>query len=203
MPATHDPQVKPLCVGVILGAHGIRGAVRVKSFTADPLAVGAYGAVTDEGGRRSFTLKAKGMVKGAVIAEVAGITDRNAAEALKGLHLHVDRAALPPAEEEEFYHADLIGLEAWLVSGDRLGTVNAVYDFGAGDALEIAAVEGGIVMVPFTKAAVPEIDIAGRRLTIDPPVGLLEKPEPPQSVEAQIAEAHVAEAGDDTGEVRP
>jgi 16S rRNA processing protein RimM len=189
---------KPLCVGIVLGAHGIQGAVRVKSFTGDPLAVGAYGAVTDEAGRNSFTLTVKGMVKGAVIVEMAGVGDRNAAEALKGLRLHVNRAALPPAEEEEFYHADLIGLEAVLVSGANLGTVQAIYDFGAGDAVEIVGADGAIVMVPFTKAAVPVIDIAAGRLVIDPPAGLLEKPEPPQALDAQIAAAESAQ--DEAGE---
>jgi 16S rRNA processing protein RimM len=186
-----------LCVGIVTGPQGIRGAVRVKSFTADPAAIGAYGAVTDETGKRAFTLKVLGQAKGAVIAELSGVTDRNAAEALKGLHLHVRRDQLPPAEAEEFYHADLIGLTAELVSGDTLGRINALYDFGAGDALEVVTADGAVVMVPFTKAAVPEIDLAAGRVLVDPPAGLLEKPAPPASLEEQVAVL------DDAEEARP
>jgi 16S rRNA processing protein RimM len=188
---------KRLCVGIVTGPQGIRGAVRVKSFTADPLAIGAYGAVTDERGIRVFTLKAVAQVKGTVIAELSGVADRNAAEALKGLRLYVRRDQLPPAEAEEFYHADLIGLAAELVSGEVLGKVGAVYDFGAGDALEILTAEGAVVMVPFTKAAVPVIDVAGGRIVVDPPAGLLEKPAPPAPLEDQVA------ALADVGEAHP
>jgi 16S rRNA processing protein RimM len=156
-------------VGVIVGAHGVRGAVRVKPFTAEPAAVAAYGPVEDETGTRRFELRLVGEGKGVVIATVKGVEDRNAAEALKGLRLYVARAALPPAEAEEFYHADLIGLDAVTLAGERLGKVRAVHDFGAGDSLEIAVEAGGTLLVPFTKRAVPEIDLAGGRLVVDPP----------------------------------
>lgn len=183
---------KRLCVGIVTGPHGIRGAVRLKSFTAEPADIGAYGPVSDESGGRRFTLRIQGTVKGAVIAEITGVADRNAAEALKGLQLFVDRDQLPAPEEEEFYHADLIGLRAELVSGEDLGTVVALHDFGAGQSLEIAAKDGGSLLVPFTKAAVPSIDIAAGRLLVDPPVGLLEKPEPPASlIEQAQASAEV------------
>jgi 16S rRNA processing protein RimM len=166
-------------VGVIVGAHGIKGAVRVKSFTAEPEGVAGYGPVEDEKGARRFELRPIGQAKGSVLAKIAGIEDRNAAEALKGVRLYVNRSALPPPEEEEFYHADLLGLEAVLGDGTVLGRVRAVHDFGAGDSLEIERTAAASLLVPFTKAAVPVVDIAGRRVVIEPPEGLLDGPSPP------------------------
>jgi 16S rRNA processing protein RimM len=183
---------KRLCVGIVTGPHGIRGGVRVKSFTADPADIDAYGPVSDEAGTRRFALRVVGMVKGVVLAELDGITDRNAAEALKGLHLYVDRDQLPPADEDEFYHADLLGLSARLQDGTVLGQVTGLYDFGAGESVEITGSKGQVTMVPFTKAAVPVIDLASGTLTIDPPAGLFDKPAPPASLEEQ--EAAAAEA---------
>jgi 16S rRNA processing protein RimM len=170
-----EPRV---CVGVIVGAQGVRGAVRVKPFTADPDGVAAYGPVEDEGGARRFPLRIAGRARGVVIATIPGIEDRDAAEALKGVRLYVDRAALPTAEEEEYYHADLVGLAAVLADGTELGRVRAVHDFGAGDSLEIERPGAISVMVPFTKAAVPVVDLAGGKLVIDPPEGLFDAPEP-------------------------
>jgi 16S rRNA processing protein RimM len=186
-----------LCVGVITGAQGIRGAVRIKSFTADPLDIDAYGPVSDEAGTRLFELKVVGQSKGVVVATLKGVADRNAAEALKGLRLFVDRGRLPPAEDDEYYHADLLGLAAELIGGEPLGRITAVYDFGAGDAIEVTQADGVVVMVPFTKAAVPTVDLKAGKVVIDPPAGLFDKPEPPQSIEAQaeLAETAVQEAG--------
>jgi 16S rRNA processing protein RimM len=176
---------KRLCVGIVTGPHGIRGAVRVKSFTADPADLGAYGPVSDETGTRHFRVHVVGMLKGVVLAELGGIADRNAAETLKGLHLYVDRAQLPEADAEEFYHADLLGLEARLADGTALGSVTGLYDFGAGESVEITGAKGEVTMVPFTKAAIPAIDRAGGTLTIDPPAGLFDKPAPPASLAEQ------------------
>jgi len=176
---------KRLCVGIVTGPHGIRGAVRVKSFTADPADLGAYGPVSDETGTRHFAVRVVGMMKGVVLAELGGIADRNAAEALKGLHLYVDRAQLPEADAEEFYHADLLGLQARLADGTALGSVTGLYDFGAGESVEITGARGEVTMVPFTKAAIPAIDLAGGTLTIDPPTGLFDKPAPPASLADQ------------------
>ncbi|MBX6369503.1 MAG: ribosome maturation factor RimM [Rhodospirillales bacterium] len=156
-------------VGVIVGAHGVRGAVRIKPFTAEPAAIAAYGPLEDETGTRRFEIRLVGEGKGVVIATLKGIGDRNAAEALKGLRLYVARAALPPPGEEEFYHADLIGLAAVRRDGTLLGRVCAVHDFGAGDSLELALADGGTLLVPFTKAVVPEIDVAGGKLVVEPP----------------------------------
>jgi 16S rRNA processing protein RimM len=171
-----------VCVGAIAAAHGIKGEVKIKSFTADPLAVGAYGPLSDETGARQFrlsSLRAPGGAAGesVVIARIDGVSDRNAAEALRGLRLYVPRAALPPADPDEYYHHDLIGLTAVLISGERLGTVRAVDNFGAGDLLDIARDDGSSVVVPFTNAVVPTVDVAAGKVVVDPPEGLLDKPD--------------------------
>jgi 16S rRNA processing protein RimM len=163
-------------MGVITGAHGIKGEVRVKSFTAEPEAIAAYGALEDERGGRRLALTLTGTVRGMLIARVEGVSDRNAAERLKGTRLYLSRAALPEPKEEEYYHADLIGLAAVLRDGSAFGRVRAVHEYGAGDSLEIERADGGLVVVPFTEAAVPEIDIAAGRVVIDPPEGLLDNP---------------------------
>ena len=165
---------KNICVGVVTGAHGITGAVRIKSFTATPEDIAAYGPLCDEAGGRSFDLRIVGAAKGVLLARLAGVEDRNRAEALRGLRLYLPRAALPPPEPDEYYHADLIGLEAVLRDGTVLGRVRAVYDFGAGDTLEVTRSGAPPAMVPFTRAVVPVIDCSGGRLVIEPPEGLLE-----------------------------
>src|SRR5436305_8748806 len=142
---------KRVCVGVVAGAHGVRGAVRIKSFTANPEDVAGYGPLEDESGRQRFSLRLVGATKGVLIGWLSGVADRDRAEALRGLRLYLARAALPPTEEEEFYHADLIGLAAVLADGAPLGQVKAVHDFGAGDTLEIERPEGPPAMVPFTR----------------------------------------------------
>ncbi len=126
--------------------------------------------------QRQLNLRLIGNAKGVVVAKVAGIEDRDRAEALRGLRLYLPRDALPPPGDEEYYHADLIGLDAALTDGTPLGQVRAVHDFGAGDTLEIARPIGQPVMVPFTRAIVPVVDIAGGRLVVDPPPGLLDDP---------------------------
>jgi 16S rRNA processing protein RimM len=163
-----------VCVGAIAGAQGVRGAVRIKSFTAAPEDVAAYGPVEDESGERRFALRLVGHAKGVVIGKIAGIDDRDAAEAMKGMRLYVARSALPTAGEEEYYHADLLGLTVELPDGTVLGQVRAVHDYGAGDSIEVMREVGGTVLVPFTRAAVPVVDLAGGRLVVDPPAGLLE-----------------------------
>ena len=163
-----------LCLGVIAGAHGLRGAVRVKTFTAAPEAIADYGPLEDAAGGRRFALRLARVEKDAALVHIAGIEGRNEAEALKGVELFLDRAVLPAAEdEEEFYHADLVGLAAIDTNGVRLGTVRALHDFGAGDLIEVLPDEGGQPRVfPFTREAVPKIDLAAGAVTIDPPEGL-------------------------------
>src|SRR5260221_9037421 len=170
-----------LCVGIITGAQGVRGAVRIKSFTAVPEAVAAYGPVADEAGQREFALRPVGRAKGVVIATIAGVADRDAAERLKGVRLYVARDKLPAPGEEEYYHADLIGLAAVLRGGTPLGRGRAGHEYGAGDSLEGGS-EGGVTgMGPFTRAAGPEVDLAAGRLGIEPLDGLLDK----RAVEAE------------------
>lgn len=169
-----------VCLGVVTGPRGLQGEVRIRSFTADPADLARYGTLYDETGGRSFRVRVTGGAKGQLVARIEGVEDRDAAEALKGVRLHVPRAALPEPGVGEYYHADLIGLRAELAAGaagEALGTVRAVYDFGAGPVLEIAGDRCGVVMVPFTRAVVPEVDVAGGRLVIDPPAGLLDAPE--------------------------
>lgn len=167
---------KRVCVGAVAGAHGVRGAVKIKSFTGTPEDIARYGALEDESGERHFTLRLTGAGKGVLIGHLSGIVDRNHAEAARGLRLYLHRDALPPTEDDEYYHADLIGLEAVLSDGTAVGRVRAVHDFGAGDTLEITRHEAPPLVVPFTCAIVPSVDLAAGRLVIDPPPGLLDEP---------------------------
>lgn len=159
-----------VCVGAIVGAHGVRGQVRVKSFTADPADVAAYGPVESEDGTRRFGLKVMGEAKGLIIARLDGVADRDAAEAMRGTKLYVPRERLPQTEEDEFLYSDLVGLRVEAVDGSLIGTVRGLADFGAGEVLDIGRAEGGSFMVPFTRLAVPVVDIAGNRVVVDPPV---------------------------------
>ncbi len=157
-------------VGEIVGVHGVRGLVRLRSFTEDPMAVAAYGPVEDEAGRRKFVVRLQSAVKGVWIARIEGVETRDAAEALLGVGLYIDRACLPEPGEGEFYHTDLIGLRAERAGGgEDLGVVLAVHDFGAGTMLELKLPEWATAMVPFTLAAVPLVDLAAGRVVIDPP----------------------------------
>ena len=173
-----EGQPQQVCIGVITGPQGVQGAVRIKSFTEVPDGVAGYGPVEDESGRRRFQLRLVGTAKGVVIARVLGVEDRNQAEALCGVRLYLPRSALPQPEPEEYYHADLIGLDAVLGDGTRIGRVRAIYDFGAGDTLELARDGAPPVLVPFTRAVVPIVAPAEGRLVLDPPPGLLGDDEP-------------------------
>lgn len=175
-----------VCLGVIAGAHGVRGLVKVKSFTEVPADVAAYGPVSDESGRRRWRLEVTGPAPGksddVLLVRIEGVTDRDAAQALHGTRLYVDRAALPEPEEEEFYHADLIGLRVEDPGGGLLGTVKAVENHGAGDLLEVEGPEDRTLLLPFTRAVVPLVDIAGGRLVAQPPVEV-EVPSRPEEPE--------------------
>jgi len=170
------PDHQRICLGAIAGVHGVKGLVRLKSFTSDPKDIASYGKLEDERGARHFEVEVIGASRGALIARIKGVEDRDTAERLKGERLYVKRSSLPPAGEGEFYQHDLIGLEARLPDGTALGRVSAVHDFGGGTNLEIERPEGGSVMLPFTSRSVPEIDIAQGRITIAPPERLLEEP---------------------------
>ncbi len=156
-----------VCLGAIAGAHGVRGLVKIKSFTQDPANLTAYGPLDDESGRRRFEIAVTGQAKGLLVARIAGVEDRDAAQGLRGVRLYVARAALPePEAAEEYYQADLIGLAAEDPQGRPLGTVAAVENYGAGDFLEIARAEGAPLLVPFTKVVVPLVDLEGRRVVV-------------------------------------
>ena len=168
---------KRVCLGVVTGPHGVQGAVRIKSFTEAAEDVARYGPLADETGGRRFELRLIGAGKGVVIARLAGVEDRNQAEALRGLRLYLPRSALPQTDADEYYHADLLGLEAVLGDGTPVGRVRAIHDFGAGDTLELTRPGAPPVMVPFTRAIVPIVEPAVGRLVLDPPPGLLDENE--------------------------
>ena len=166
-------EAKPnrVLLGRIAGAHGIRGDVLIKTFTQAPENIGAYGPLSDESGARSFKLASTRVTPKGVVARVQGVADRNGAEALKGIDLYVERTRLPAAVAEEFYHADLIGLAAADVQGKLIGEIIAVQNFGAGDLIEIRlSGSSKTEFIPFTEAAVPEIDMTtGRVVVVLPP----------------------------------
>jgi 16S rRNA processing protein RimM len=158
----------PVQMAVIGAAHGIRGELRVRTFTADPLALADYGPLHAKDGRvfEIVDIRPQGTV---VVVRFKGVNDRNAAEALNGTELFVDRSALPAElADDEFYHADLVGLAVKDEAGEMLGTVTAVQNFGGGDILEIASGGRQNVLIPFTSAAVPQIAISAGFIRIDP-----------------------------------
>ncbi len=159
-----------VCVGAIAGAFGVKGEVRLKSFCADPAAIADYAPLTDEAGR-SYDLVLTGSIKNGLAARLSGVPTKEAADALRGVRLYVPRARLPETDEDEFYHADLLGMTVLDTGGTKLGSVKAVLNHGAGDLLEINTGQG-VILLPFTRAAVPTVDLAGRRLIADPPDGV-------------------------------
>ena len=161
-----------ICVAQFGAAHGIRGEVRLRSFTQDPAAVTSYGPLESEDGTQRFEIETLRPAKDHFVARVKGIATRDAAKKLTNVKLFVAHDRLPPINEDEtFYYADLIGLAVVTQDGTPLGTVAAIHNFGAGDLVEIAtAVGGSSLLVPFTDAAVPAIDIKARRIVVVPPV---------------------------------
>jgi 16S rRNA processing protein RimM len=163
-----------ILLGVIGAAHGVKGEVRIKAFTGDPLAIAGYGPLLDAQGRR-FEIAEARVAKEVVVARVKGVTSREAAESLNGVQLFVSREKLPPPEDEdEFLQADLIGCTVVGPDGAVLGIVTSVDNYGAGDLLDIETPDGRSVLLPFTKAFTPRIDIAARRIEAAPPGGLFE-----------------------------
>jgi 16S rRNA processing protein RimM len=159
-------------LGRIVGVHGLKGEVKIAAFTGEPEDIASYGALRNADGTRQFHIAGLRSAKGAtVIARLRGVAGRDEAEALRGTGLYVLRAALPQPESEEYYHSDLIGLEAVSPDGEPLGEVIAVHNFGAGDLLEIRFTgERQAALIPFESAHVPQVDIAGRRVTVVRPV---------------------------------
>ena len=161
--------VAPICVARIGAAHGVRGAVKLWTFTEDPLAVKAYGPLVTKDGARQFEVTDAREAKGHLVATFKDVTTREAAERLKGVELYVAREKLPDTDENEYYHADLIGLAAVTSTDDPLGRVVAIHNFGAGDIIEIAPPRGATMLLPFTNAVVPTVDLAGGRVVIELP----------------------------------
>ncbi|WP_102109516.1 ribosome maturation factor RimM [Oceaniglobus roseus] len=164
-----------VCVGAVSGAFGVRGDVRLKSFCADPEAIADYGPLTDESGARSFDIRLTGQVKGGFTARLSGVATKEQADAMKGLRLFAPRDRLPNLDDDEYYHADLIGLPVFDTGGVQIGTVKAVLNHGASDLLELHRPGSpSTVLLPFTRDAVPTVDIAAGRIVADPPEGLLD-----------------------------
>lgn len=176
-------QAEKLLLGVIVGARGIKGDVKVKTFTEAPEDIASYGPLTDVNDTKAFSLKVIGISKGLPVVRIKGISDRNQAEALKGTELYVMRDRLPETEDEdEYYHADLIGLTAIFKDGTKFGRILRLHGFGAGDMLEIVPdgkSEKASVLVPFTMEMVPEVDIGAGQVVLDLADGFFDIPEKP------------------------
>jgi 16S rRNA processing protein RimM len=162
-----------ICLAQIGAAHGVRGEVRLRSFTSDPAAIADYGPLETEDGR-VFEIETMRPAKDHFVARLSGIRDRDAASALANTKLYVPRERLPQTEEpDEFYHADLVGLAVVDRAGKSLGTVIAIHNFGAGDLIEVRTETGGNTeLVPFDTTHVPAVDIASGKIVVDPPQGL-------------------------------
>jgi 16S rRNA processing protein RimM len=158
-----------ICIARIGAAHGVRGAVKLWTFTEDPLAVRHYGPLFTKDGTRAFEVTTAREAKGHLVATMKGIATREDAERLNGIELYVARDKLPATDDDEYYHADLIGLAAVDVTDQPLGRVIAIHNFGAGDIIEIAPPHGATMLLPFTNAVVPSVDLAGGRVVIELP----------------------------------
>lgn len=155
-----------VCVARIGAAHGVRGAVKLWTFTEDPFAVRDYGPLLTKDGKRQFEVAQAREAKDHLVATFKGVTTRDEAERLNGIELYVARDRLPATDEDEYYHTDLIGLAAVTTEGETLGRVLAIHNYGAGDIIEIAPPTGATLLLPFSHAVVPEVDIAGGRVVI-------------------------------------
>ena len=158
-----------ICVARIGAAHGVRGAVKLWTFTEDPLAVKRYGPLSTKDGTRQFEVTSAREAKGHLVATLKDVTTREEAERLNGIELYVARDKLPATDDDEYYHADLIGLAAVTTTGEPLGRVIAIHNFGAGDIIEIAPQQGATMLLPFSNAVVPTVDLAGGRVVIEMP----------------------------------
>ena len=159
----------PICVARIGAAHGVRGAVKLWTFTEDPLAVQGYGPLMTKDGARQFEIATAREAKDHLVAIFKGVATRNDAEKLNGIELYIPREKLPATDDDEYYHADLIGLAAVNAADEPLGRVVAIHNFGAGDIIEIAPEKGATMLLPFTNAVVPTVDLAAGRVIIELP----------------------------------
>src|SRR4029079_17708268 len=158
-----------ICIARIGAPHGVRGAVKLWTFTEDPFAVQSYGPLVTKDGARSFEIATAREAKGHLVATLKAIATREDAERLNGIELYIAREKLPDTDENEYYHADLIGLAAVTAADEPLGRVTAIHNFGAGDIIEIAPPHGPTMLLPFTNAVVPTVDLANGRVVIELP----------------------------------
>lgn len=184
-----------VCVGAISGSFGVRGEVRLKSFCAEPSDIASYGALSTEDGSTSFSVTLTRPVKSGYAAMLSGVTTKEAADALRGTRLYAPRAALPSLPDDEFYHADLVGLAVLDTGGEILGKVISVANHGAGDILEVSGPGlGSGLLIPFTLAVVPTVDLALGRVIVDLPDGLIdglidgEKPDAPAARDTPLGQ---------------
>jgi 16S rRNA processing protein RimM len=161
--------VAPICVARIGAAHGVRGAVKLWTFTEDPLAVKRYGVLATKDGAREFEVTTAREAKGHLVATLKGVATREDAERLNGIELYIAREKLPATDTDEYYHADLIGLAAVNAANEPIGRVTAIHNFGAGDIIEIAPPHGTTMLLPFTHAVVPTVDLAKGCVVIELP----------------------------------
>jgi 16S rRNA processing protein RimM len=155
-----------ICVARIGAAHGVRGAVKLWTFTEDPFAVTRYGPLSTKDGTRHFEVTQAREAKDHLVATLKGVTNRDEAERLNGIELYIARERLPETDEDEYYHADLIGLAAVNAANEPIGRVTAIHNFGAGDIIEIAPPHGATMLLPFTNAVVPTVDLTAGRVVI-------------------------------------
>ena len=160
---------REVVLGVVIGAQGLSGEMKVNTFTEQPENIGRYGPLQARDGREFEVVGTRTTKPGLAIVRLRGISDRTAAEALVGTELCLPRDRLPAAGEDEFYHTDLVGLRAEDVEGRRLGEVRAIHNFGAGDVIELAREDGGAMFLPFTRETVPNVDLANDRIVIVEP----------------------------------
>ncbi len=160
------PKLDLICVGAIAGSYGVAGEARIKSFCAEPSAIGDYGPLFSEDGAQSFHITLTRPVTGGFGARIAGVATKEQADGMRGVQLYAPRSVLPALPDDEFYYADLIGLDVVDTGGAALGVVTSVHNHGAGDILEVGA-QG--LLIPFTRAAVPTVDLAAKRVVVDLP----------------------------------
>ncbi len=180
-------QNRKICVGMIMGAHGVRGLIRLRSFTEDPETIREFKALTDESGERSFAFRIKSTAKDFFIAEIDGLKNKEEADALGRTKLYVPRTALPKTKKTEYYEADLLGLKVQDGKGQSFGSVMGVHNYGGGPFLEIGNSKIDSFMLPFTNALVPEVDVKAGLVTIAPPEGWMKEEKPEESAEATEA----------------
>ena len=164
---------KQICVGVIVGSHGLRGLVKIKSFMVVSEDIVVHGPLTDKNGKRSFVLELVSSSKKGLVAKLEGVTTRDASEALKGLELYLSRDLLPNLKEDEFYYSDLIGLVVENTNGEIVGTVSMVDNYGAGEIIEVDLREGGTAMYRMSLGVIPEIDLKNGRIVVNSPTEVL------------------------------